>query len=280
MRSLVLFFAALPSWCAAPDPGAIMTKAMIHDTRNEKMRREYTYMERQEEREFDASGKAIKTEVNEYEHLNLYGQNHRRHVRKNGKPLPEKDARREQEKFDKLAAARKDESASQREKRLEEADRRAERRRRYSRQLPEMFDFTLLREEKLDGRDVWVIGAEPKPGYRATESMTKAMTKMHGTFWIDKATNQMAKLDAEALDTVSFGFFLVRLNKGARFILEQTLVNDEVWLPKRMQAALDARVALVKKFRGQVDVTFNNYRKFQSESRIVDTAEIPPVRTP
>ena len=55
---------------------------------------------------------------------------------------------------------------------------------------------------------------------------------------------------------------------------------DEVWLPKRMQAAVDARVAVVKKFRGQMDITFSNYRKFQSDSRIVDTAEIPPVSTP
>jgi hypothetical protein len=278
MGLFLMLIASLPAWCAPPDARAIITKAMIHDARNEKMRRDYTYLERQEEREFDASGKTVKTEVNEYEHMNLYGQNHRRHVRKNGNPLPDKEARKEQEKLDKIAASRKDETASQRENRLAEADRRAERRRRYSRQIPEIYDFTLLSEEKLDGRDVWVIGAEPKPGYRATESMTKAMTKMHGKFWIDKATNQMVKLDAEALDTVSFGFFLVRLNKGARFILEQTRVNDEVWLPKRMQAALDARVAVVKKFRGQMDVTFSNYRKFQSDSRIVDTAEIPPVR--
>jgi len=257
-----------------------MTKAMLHDTRNEHMRREYTYVERQEEREFDAAGKVAKTEVNEYEHLVLYGQNHRRHVKKDGKPLPEKDARREQEKFDRIIAARKSETDSQREKRLAEGERRGERRRRYSRQIPEIYDFTLLREERLDGRDVWVIGAEPKASYRATEAMTEAMVKMHGTFWIDKATNQMVKLDAEALDTVSLGLFLVRLNKGARFILEQTRVNDEVWLPKHIQVALDARLALVKKFRGQVDVTYSNYRKFQSDSRIVDTAEIPAVKTP
>ena len=46
-----------------------------------------------------------------------------------------------------------------------------------------------------------------------------------------------------------------------------------------MQAALDARLALVKKFRGELNITFDNYRKFQSDSRIVETVEIPPVRT-
>jgi len=265
----------MPVWCDVPDPKAIMEKATLRDVQNEKMRRHYTYLERQEERELDASGKATKTEVNEYEHLSLYGENHRRHIRKDGKPLPAKDAQKEKEKLDKLVALRQHESASDREKRLAEADRRAERRRRFSREIPKIYDFTLLREDKLEGREVYVIKAEPKPGYKASETTTKAMTKLHGTFWIDKATSQMMKLDAEALDTVSFGLFLVRLNKGAHFILEQTRVNDEVWLPKRVQAAIDARIAVVKKFRGQFDITFSNYRKFQSDSRIVEIATEP-----
>lgn len=279
MRFSIFIAASMAIWGATPDPKAIIAKAMIHDSHNEKMRREYTYLERREERGLDAAGKVVKTEVDTYEHLNLFGQNHRRHIAKDGKPLPAKEARHEQEKLDKIAAERKRESESQRQYRLADADKRAERRRRYSRQIPEIYDFTHLREEKLDGRDVWVIGATPKAGYHPTEVMTKAMSKIHGTFWIDKSTNQMVKLDAEATDAVSFGLFLVRVNKGARFVVEQTRVNDEVWLPKRMQAALDARLALVKKFRGELNITFDNYRKFQSDSRIVETVEIPPVRT-
>ena len=257
-----------------------MEKATLRDVQNEKLRREYTYLERQEQHELDASGKPTKTEVNEYEHVSLYGESHRRHISKDGKPLPAKDAQREKEKLDKIIEARKKESGSDRAKRLAEADRRAERRRRFSRQIPDIYDFTMQGEEKLGGRNVWVIKAQPKPGHRASDAMTRAMAKMHGTFWIDKATNQLVKLDAEALDTVSFGIFFVRLNKGARFIVEQTRVNEEVWLPKRVQAALDARIAVVKKFRAQIDVTFSNYRKFQSDSRIVDTFEIPAAKTP
>ncbi len=280
MAFFLILLAATPLWCDTPDPKSIMEKVTIRDVQNEKMRREYTYLERQEERELDAAGKTTKTEVNEYEHVSLYGENHRRHIAKDGKPLPPKDAQKEKEKLDKLVALRQKESESERRKRLEEADRRAERRRRFSREIPKMYDFTLGKDEKIGGRDVYVIKAEPKQGFRATEPTTKAMMKLHGTFYVDKATNQLVKLDAEALDTVSFGFFLVRLNKGAHFILEQTRVNDEVWMPKRVQAAIDARIAVVKKFRGQFDITFSNYRKFQSDSRIVDTAEIPAPKTP
>jgi hypothetical protein len=271
----ILILAAVQLRCAAPDPKAIMEKVTLRDVQNEKMRREYTYLERQEERELDGSGKPTKTTVNEFEHVNLYGENHRRHISKDGKPLSAKDAQREKEKLDKIVAARQNESAGERAKRLQDADRRAEHRRRFSRQIPNIYDFSMLPDEKLAGRDVYVIKAEPKPGYRPVDVTTRAMAKMHGTFWIDKSTNQMVKLDAEALDTVSFGFFLVRLAKGAHFILEQIRVNDEVWLPKRVQAAIDARIAVVKKFRGQFDVTYSNYRKFQSDSRIVEIATEP-----
>lgn len=77
------------------------------------------------------------------------------------------------------------------------------------------------------------------------------------------------KVEAEALDSISIGLFLVRLQKGARLTIEQTRVNDEVWLPKRVTVALAARILLLKSFRAEVEATFMNYRKFQSESRLV-----------
>jgi hypothetical protein len=49
---------------------------------------------------------------------------------------------------------------------------------------------------------------------------------------------------------------------------EQTRVNDEVWLPKRVAIALAARVLLLKTFRAEVEATYRDYRKFQSESRL------------
>jgi hypothetical protein len=48
-----------------------------------------------------------------------------------------------------------------------------------------------------------------------------------------------------------------------------TRVNDEVWLPKRIEAKVSARLALVKKYRIESDTSFSNYRKFQVESRVV-----------
>jgi hypothetical protein len=54
-----------------------------------------------------------------------------------------------------------------------------------------------------------------------------------------------------------------------------TRVNDEVWLPKRIEAKASARLALVKKYRIESDTSFSNYRKFQVESRVVSAAPQP-----
>jgi hypothetical protein len=64
------------------------------------------------------------------------------------------------------------------------------------------------------------------------------------------------------------------MSPGARFELQQTHVNDEVWLPKHTRVLLSARVAFVKKLNIEQEATFKNFRKFQSESQIVSSSEV------
>jgi len=47
-------------------------------------------------------------------------------------------------------------------------------------------------------------------------------------------------------------------------------VNDEIWLPSSILVRFDARLALVKKLRGEFEARYRNYQKFQSDSKIVD----------
>jgi hypothetical protein len=50
-------------------------------------------------------------------------------------------------------------------------------------------------------------------------------------------------------------------------VLEQSRVNDEVWLPLAITVKGDARLALIKSFRAQIDIAYRNYKKFQTESK-------------
>ena len=78
----------------------------------------------------------------------------------------------------------------------------------------------------------------------------------------------------EVIDTISFGWFVARLGKGARLRFEQVRVNQEVWLPSHIGVAASARVALLKRYSVEQDITYKRYRKFQADSRIVSTQEL------
>jgi len=79
-----------------------------------------------------------------------------------------------------------------------------------------------------------------------------------------------------AIDTVSVGWVLARIHKGARVIVEQTRVNNEVWLPQHVTFKLDARVALFKGYKVDGDQTFRDYKKFRTSARIVGVGEVKP----
>jgi len=98
---------------------------------------------------------------------------------------------------------------------------------------------------------------------------SKFLPKFHGRVWIDKDDLQLAKMDVETLDTVSVGFVLARIHKGTRFSLEQTRVNDEVWLPKQINYKFNARLGLVKGFNIDGEQTYRDYKKFRTSARIV-----------
>ena len=118
------------------------------------------------------------------------------------------------------------------------------------------------------------VDGEPRPGFVPHMKEAKFLSKFHGRVWIDKADLQLAKMDVECLDTISFGVFLARFHKGSRLMLEQTRVNDEVWLPAHVTAKIDARVALVKGFNVGLDQTFRDYKKFRATSKIVKVGDV------
>ena len=140
--------------------------------------------------------------------------------------------------------------------------------------MADAYTFHLAGTESLNGRDAWVIDAEPRPGYEPHMKEAKFLPKFHGRVWIDKNEDQWAKMDIECIDTVSLGWFLARFHKGSRIVIEQTRVNDEVWLPKHVAVKVDVRVALLKEFNADVDQTYRDYKKFRATTRIVGVGDV------
>jgi len=243
------------------------------DVENNKKLHDYTYSERQEQHKLDGKGAVTSTETKSFDVLQIYGESVYRLVAKNDKPLSEKDAAKEDEKIQKIIDKRRNESDSEREKRLKKEEKEREDGRDFVKEIADAYNFTHVGTEQIEGRDTYIIAAEPRPGFQPHRKEAKVLAKIRGWIWIDAAENQWVKLDAEVIDTISFGLFLARLHKGTHIVTEQTRVNDEVWLPRHTAVHVDVRLALLKNFNVNVDVTDKDYKKFHAESKIVGGIE-------
>jgi hypothetical protein len=245
------------------------------DTQNDKLQRNYTYTERQVETKLDKHGETKSSEVNTYEVLELYGEQVQRLIAKNDKPLSAKDAAKEEEKIQKIIDKRKNESEDERRKREQKEEKEREDDRKFTKEVADAYDFTLVGTGAVNGREAWVIDGEPRPGFQPHMKEAKFLPKFHGRVWIDQGDLQLAKMDVECLDTISWGVFLARFHKGSRFMLEQTRVNDEVWLPRQLAVKVDARLALLKSLDVDIEQSFRDYKKFRTSSKIVGVGELP-----
>jgi hypothetical protein len=239
------------------------------DMQNDRLLRNYTYVEREVDTELDGKGRKKSTKERTYDILEIYGEQVQRLTEKDDKPLSDKEAAKEEEKVQKLIDKRKNESENDRKKREDKAEKEREEGREFIRDVADAYNFTLEGTENVGGREAWVIDGEPRTGFVPHAKDAQYLTKFHGRVWIDKRDLQLSKLDVECLDTISWGLFLARFHKGSRFMLEQTRVNDEVWLPLHLTAKVDARLALLKNIDVNVEQSYRDYKKFRATARVV-----------
>jgi hypothetical protein len=251
----------------------LLRYAQDREVENEKRLRDYTYIEREEEHTLDGNGQIKKVEIRTREVLNIYGETIERLIAKDDKPLSAEEAKKEEERIQKITDKRKNESDGDRRKRLEKEEKDRIEARKFVLEVADAFNFRLISSEEIDGRDTWVIDGEPRPGYQPKERSTKMLSKFKGRMWIDKAEGQWMKMNITSIDTVSIGLLIARLHKGARIVAQQTKINDEVWLPKHLAVQADVRLALVKNYNEDIDMTFRDYKKFRTDSKITAVGE-------
>jgi hypothetical protein len=256
----------------------LFRQAADADLKNDKLQRDYTYTEREEMHMLDGKGRVKSTGSKTFEVMEIYGSQIHRLVAKDDKPLSGAAAAKEEERIRKVTARRANEDEKERQKREEKAGKRREDDRQFVREVADAYDFHLTGTESLDGRETYVIDAEPRPGYRPHLKEAAILPKFRFRAWIDKRDAEWKKLDVQCIDTVSFGLVLARLHKGSRIVFEQTRVNDEVWLPQHMAVKVDARVALLKEFNVEQETTYRDYKKFRADTKIVPVGEVTEPR--
>jgi len=251
------------------DARDIVRRAVELDQGNWLRITDYTWVARSRERHFDSHNRVTADHQEAWETMILDGQPVRRTLERDGKPLPPDEQRKQQQKLDKETAKLENETPAQKRRRADDDEKQRRHDRQFLLEVPDAFNFQLEGSDQIDGRDVWVISGVPKPGYKPKSHDGASLLKIRGKIWIDKTGYQWVRLEAQTTETISFGWFLARLNPGAKLVLEQTRINDEVWLPKRQYVSGSGRVGLLKRVAEDQEITWNDYKKFRVDSKLV-----------
>lgn len=269
---------------ALTDAREIIRRSVTADQQNWLKARKYTWQERRLYKHLDKHGDEKSQELKTFDTTFLYDQQYSRLVEIDDKPLNEKEQAKEEEKQEKFIAKYRNESEEERQKRLAKNEKEREEQRAFTRDIVNAYDFQLIGEEQLRGRDTYVIQAIPRKDFHPTQPHADLLTKIQGKLWIDKQEYRWIKMEAEVVDTMSFGLFLARVHKGSRISIEWTRVNDEVWLPLHLYLNASARLVMIANEGFEQQSDFSKFRKFTTDSKILpglqEVVEPQPAATP
>lgn len=263
-RLLFLAVCAIPSLALVPlpstsspttdDASAIIQRSVQANEADWRALANFDY----DEEDRDSSGNS-KT----YREFMIEGSRYACLIAINDRPLPPSEQAQEQDKLAKAIYDRKHETPDRRRKRLEAYRKERERDSTLLKQLSLGFNFSLKGEGKLGSYDVYILDANPRPGYQPPNMDAQVLTGMKGSLWIDKKSGQWVKVEAEVIHPVTIGGFLARVQPGTQFELEKMPVQNNYWFPKHFSMHSHSRILFLIAHHTQEDETYTNYSPVQ-----------------
>jgi hypothetical protein len=252
MRLIALSLAVSAVFAAQPDAREIIRRSVVTADRNWKARQYYTYTAREEERHVDSNGSVKITNIDILRTVVVNGVPVEQTVQHNGTPPSASTKRKDEEKIRKV----------QRETPYERSARLAKDRENlaFVDEVPDAFNFKLIGEETIDGREAYIIEAKPKPGFRGRAKYARMFPKVTSKLWVDKRDYGWVKADATVIAPISLGLILARVQPGSHIVFEQTRLADGTWLPRRVQVRAEARILFVKSYLADEVITYSDYQ--------------------
>lgn len=232
---------------------------------------DYTYTEKETSIQLDSNNRPKKTEVNIYQVFSETPDHpeYRRQIVKNGVALTAKELEKQDAELKKKREADEKKRAKttpeQREK--DKAKERAEDDKIID-DLFAMYDIRIAGRENIGDHATILVTFNPRPNAKPKTRAGKIMQHIAGKAWISEDDHELARIEADAIDTISVGFgLLARLGKGSHVAAERRKFNDEVWLPVREEISVTARVLLVKGFNVRETVEYSDHKKFSVDTK-------------
>jgi hypothetical protein len=257
-----------------PDKATFTREVRARIRTDGQAQRGYSYVETRKDQKLDASGRMVEETVSVIEsYPGLPGEERwQRVLIVDGKPVPaselaERDRERQRE-VEAYVRRNARQGRSDRERLAREREKERREREEAIEDAFRVFDFEMVRREKVNGHDTILVTMVPRPNVEARTTIGRMAQSFHGRVWISESDYEMVKLEVEALKDLSFGMgLLARIHKGTRMMFERRKVNNESWLPARMSYSASARVLLLRRMRiGRIS-EFANYKLFSVDTK-------------
>jgi hypothetical protein len=241
---------------AIPDAATMLREVEAHQKQLDKVRENYTFRAVQTTRQLDSSGNTKKVETEEHEVFFVKAQQVEKLVRKDGMDLTPDQARKEQDRVNKEVL-----KISQPDYKNPDKDEITVSR------LLQIVTFSRPRRVALKGRDTIAFDFAGDQHAKTHGRDEDALKKVSGTIWIDEADREVSRMSATLDENYHVGFgLLASVAKGSNVVFDQALIRNEAWLPTAIALHLQARAFLVAGFRAEIDIRFDQYRKFQTDA--------------
>lgn len=231
-----------------PDIPALMREVGTHQKASEQIRKDYLYHAIETREEEDKNGAVKKTAINEYDVFWVNGIPVQKLVKKNGRELTADEQKKESERIDK-AIAKAREKKDKADDQGKDTDPRGNQMLTASRIL-ELGTFSNPRRVKFGDRDTIAVDYAGNPKAKTRNHFEDVVRDLVGTIWVDEQDKVLVKTEGHFLNPFKIGAGLVvNIRKDTSFGMEQKKINDEVWLPAKLEGRGAARFLLVVKLQ-------------------------------
>lgn len=244
-----------------PDINNLLAEVQRNQRAIDEIRGNYTYNKLEEEMELDGRGQIKKKHARELEVSYINGHEIEKLIARDGRSLSDAEREKEQRRVDKELSRYTSADPKPVSRREEEDEDEL-----HISTFLRAARFTHPRRESFRGQDVIALDIEPNPSYHPQSLNERLVQKLQGVMWIDQHAHQVARLEAHLGSTAKIAAGLLgSIAQGSAAIFEQSLVNNEVWLPSYLEEHLSGRFLVFSSYRRDFVIHYKDYKKFRVE---------------
>ena len=247
-----------------PDAARLLSDVQKNQKGIDQILESYTYTKVEEELALDNKGQTKSKRVRQYEVFYVNGREVQKLVARDEKDLSPLEQAKEQERVRRLVlkyvADGAEDAGYSRPEGQDEDELHISTFLRAAR-------FTHPRRERFRGQEVIAFDIEPNPRYHAQNLNERLVQRLEGVMWVDERAHQVVRLEARLSNSAKIGGGLLgSVQKGSEAVFEQTLINNEVWLPSYLEEHLSGRFLVFKSYREDFVIRYRDYKKFRVDT--------------